>query len=173
MFIKYIKELSLKNRLKNSLRNVNDNRLSTSVNTIGLLIDENYFFEKQKLVDELIENGIKRENISVLAFQNVQKKNESYDAPTFFNKDITWNGDFSADFVNEFINSKFDVLISYYDVEKAPLLLITNKSKASFKVGFSSIDKRLNHLMITINAENYKVFIHELFRYLKILNKIK
>jgi len=173
MFIKYIKELSLKKRLKNSIKNVKDTILSTSVTTVGLLIDENYFFDKQKLVDELTENGIKREDISLLAFQNVQKKNENYDVPTFFNKDVTWNGDFSADFVTDFINSKFDVLISYYDVEKAPLLLVTNKSKASFKVGFSSVDKRLNHLMIAINAENYKVFIHELFRYLKILNKIK
>lgn len=173
MFIKYIKELSLKKRLKNSIKNVNDNKLSTSVNTVGLLIDENYFFDKQKLVQELVDKGIKREDISILAFQNTQKKNEIYGVPTFFNKDITWNGDFSVEFVNDFINSKFDVLISYYDVEKAPLLLITNTSKASFKVGFSSIDKRLNHLMISINAENYKVFIHELFRYLKILNKIK
>jgi len=72
-----------------------------------------------------------------------------------------------------FLNAqKFDLLISYYDVEKAILLTITHNSKAQFKVGFSSVDKRLNHLMINTNAENYKVFTHELFRYLKILNKI-
>ncbi|MES2810990.1 MAG: hypothetical protein V4670_00835 [Bacteroidota bacterium] len=173
MFIKYIKELSLKKRLKNSIKNVNDNKLSTSVHTIGLLIDENYFFEKQKLVEELIKNGIKSKNISLLAFRNNIKKNEIFDVPTFSNKEITWNGDFSEEFVNNFINKKFDMLISYYDVEKAPLLLITNKSKALFKAGFSSVDKRLNHLMVNSNAENYKVFVHELFRYLRILNKIK
>lgn len=173
MFIKYIKELSLKKRLKKFITNVNDNKLSTSVKTVGLLIDENYFVDKLKLVEELVKEGVKRENISLLSFRNSSKKNEIFDTPTFFNKDITWNGDFSADFVNDFINSKFDILISYYDVEKAPLLLITNQSKASFKVGFSNIDKRLNHLMISINAENYKVFVHELFRYLKILKKIE
>ena len=74
---------------------------------------------------------------------------------------------------NDFINEKFDLLISYYDVEKAILLKITHNSKAQFKVGFSSVDKRLNHLMINTNAENYKVFVHELFRYLKILNRPK
>jgi|GEM_PF-164465 len=173
MFIKYIKELSLKKRLKSSIKDVNDSELSTSVHFVGLLIDENYFFEKQKLVEELVKNGIKRENINLLAFKNNIKKNEVFDTPTFCNKDITWSGDFSAAFVNDFINTKFDMLISYYDVEKAPLMLITNKSKALFKVGFSSVDKRLNHLMVNINAENYKVFVHELFRYLKILNKIE
>jgi L-rhamnose mutarotase len=64
------------------------------------------------------------------------------------------------------------LLINYYDTEKAALLLVSNQSKASFKVGFSSIDKKLNHFMIDTNAENYKVFIEELFKYLKILNKI-
>jgi L-rhamnose mutarotase len=51
-------------------------------------------------------------------------------------------------------------------------VLLSNESKASFKVGFSSIDKRLNHFMINTNAENYTIFIDELFKYLKILNKI-
>jgi hypothetical protein len=74
--------------------------------------------------------------------------------------------------VNNFISERFDLLISYYDVEKAILLNITHNSKASFKVGFSSVDKRLNHLMINTNAENHIVFVHELFRYLKILKKI-
>jgi hypothetical protein len=69
--------------------------------------------------------------------------------------------------------SKFvDLLINYYDTEKVALLLVSNLSKASFKVGFASIDKRLNHFMIDTNAENYIVFMSELFKYLKILNKI-
>jgi len=51
-------------------------------------------------------------------------------------------------------------------------LLTTHLSKASFKVGFASIDKRLNHFMIDTNAENYMVFMEELFKYLKILNKL-
>ena len=70
------------------------------------------------------------------------------------------------------MNQNFDLLISYYDVEKAILLKITSNSKAVFKIGFSSVDKRLNHLMINTNADNYQVFTHELFRYLRILNKL-
>ena len=49
---------------------------------------------------------------------------------------------------------------------------LSNLSKAIFKVGFASIDKRLNHFMINTNAENYKVFAEEMFKYLRILNKI-
>jgi hypothetical protein len=50
--------------------------------------------------------------------------------------------------------------------------LVSNDSKAHFKVGFSSVDNKLNHFMINTNAENYKVFVEELFKYLKILNKL-
>lgn len=85
---------------------------------------------------------------------------------------MNWRGEFKQEFVAEFLKFPFDMLISYYDTEKKPLLLATHQSKALFKVGFSTVDKRLNHLMINTNVENYKVFVHELFRYLKILNKI-
>lgn len=173
MLIKFLKEISLKNILKSNLKNVKPSILGTPIKTVGVIIDETYFVEKENLTNILVQSGIKPENITVIVFKDKIKKNEIFEKPTFSNRDLSWNGDFKVNFVNEFTNSSFDLLISYYDVEKAPLLLITNKSKALFKAGFSSIDKRLNHLMINTNAENYKVFIHELFRYLKILNKIE
>ena len=61
---------------------------------------------------------------------------------------------------------------SYYNDDKPFLLLLTHKAKAKFKVGFSTVEKRLNHLLINIDFANYKGFTNELFRYLKILNKI-
>ncbi|MBC8882701.1 hypothetical protein H9X57_02750 [Flavobacterium piscinae] len=55
---------------------------------------------------------------------------------------------------------------------KTPLQIVTHKSKADFKVGFTSTDKRLNHFMIDTDVENYTVFVDELFKYLRILNKL-
>lgn len=172
MFIKYIKEISLKKKLKKSLLNVRYSTQTTPIQTIGILIDESYFNQKEELIQELIGFGIKEENIKMLVFRDKIKKNDVFYQPTFSAKDVKLSGNVFPYFVNEFANSQFDMLLSYYDTEKLPLLLITNQSKAGFKVGFSTIDKRLSHLMINTNAENYKVFVHELFRYLKILNKI-
>lgn len=172
MFIKYIKELSVKKILKRSLHNVKPNSLATPVKKIGILIDESYFIEKEQLVRELVNQGVSSDDIKLLVFRDKIKKSDVFAQPTFSSKHMGWNGEFSEAFVNDFIGTPFDMLISYYDMEKAPLLLITHHSKALFKVGFSSVDKRLHHLMINTNAENYKVFVHELFRYLKILNKI-
>jgi hypothetical protein len=173
MFLSYIKDFFLKRILKNSLHNVKSSTLGTPIKTIGLLVDESYFFEKDNLVKELIANGISENNIKIIAYRDKFKKNEIYSQPTFGLKHFNWKAEITNPEVCDFINEKFDLLISYYDVEKAILLTITHNSKAHFKVGFSSIDSRLNHLMINTNAENYKVFAHELFRYLRILNKIK
>ena len=133
---------------------------------------ESYFFEKEDLIKEFVANGISENNIKIIVYRDKLKKNEVFTQPTFSIKNINWNACISNPEINEFIDQKFDMLVSYYDVEKAFLIKVTQSSKAKFKVGFSSVDKRLNHLMINTNAENHTVFSHELFRYLKILKKI-
>ena len=172
MFLNHIKDYFLKRILKNSLQNVKSISSTVPIQKVGVLVDESYFLEKEALVKELIANGISGNNIKIIVYRDKLKKNEVYSQPTFSVKHLNWKGEIIDPTVNDFINDKFDLLISYYDVEKAILLNITHNSKALFKVGFSAIDKRLNHLIINTNAENYKVFVHELFRYLKILNKI-
>jgi hypothetical protein len=71
------------------------------------------------------------------------------------------------------MQTEFDLLISYYDTEKPLLVLITNNSKSKFKVGFSSIDSKWNHLMINTSVKKHDVFVYELIKYLKILKKIE
>jgi hypothetical protein len=70
------------------------------------------------------------------------------------------------------METPFDLLINYYDVEKSALLVVTNLSKAKFKVGFAAVNKKLNHFMINTEGGNYAIFTEELFKYLKILNKL-
>jgi hypothetical protein len=172
MFLNYLKNISVKRILKSRLHNVKNSVLSGSVETVGVLIDESHFKEKEALVQELINYGFLEKNINVIVYSDKYKKNGVYSQPTFGSVHLNWSAEITNQVVNSFINENFDLLISYYDVEKAILLLATHNSKAKFKVGFSLIDKRLNHMMINTNAGNYKVFVHELFRYLKILNKI-
>lgn len=172
MFLNFLKNFLLKRKLKNSLSNVNNNSSSGAIKTVGILIDESYFNDKKGLIEELVKNNIQEDNISLLVYKDKIKKSEQIDAASFSWKDVSWSGAIEKPEVQQFLSQNFDMLISYYDVEKAPLFLITQQSKALFKVGFSTIDKRLNHFMINTNAENYQVFSNELFRYLKILNKI-
>jgi len=172
MFLKFIKDFSLKKIIKKSLPGYKPLTSPDAVIIVGILIDESYFFDKEGLIVELISNGINRSNIETLSFKEKVKPKEIIDYRYFTRKDISVSGTFEKEDVAAFISTPFDMLISYYDVEKAPLLLATIKSKAKFKVGFSGIDNRLNSFMISSQAEKYTEFVSELFKYLKILNKI-
>jgi hypothetical protein len=172
MFWNKIKEFWTKKIVKKKLLNVKHLATNAAIIKVGIVFDETYFHDKDALISELINNGIQEENISSLVFKNVVKKKETFDSPFFSYKNVSWIATIDKKEVTEFIRQDFDLLISYYDIEKSALLLVTNLSKAKFKVGFASIDKRLNHFMVDTNAEKYKVFVSELFKYLKILNKL-
>jgi hypothetical protein len=172
MFLNHFKDFATKKIVKNSLSNVKHTATDTSIKKVGIIFDESFFYEREAMVEALIENGIAQDDIKILVFKDKIKKNEVFDYPVFSNKDLSWTGTIDKKVVKEFVNEPVDLLINYYDTEKVSLLLVSHLSKASFKVGFASIDKRLNHFMINTNAENYKIFMDELFKYLKILNKI-
>lgn len=172
MFLNYFKNLFLKYTLRNKWREVSSSVNSGTVKKVGLLIDASVFVEKEKLIHELIAKGFDAKNLEILVYKDRLDKRETEVNGTFDLSVVDWKGTIYDARVNEFVQTKFDLLISYYEIEKAILLLITNNSKANFKVGFSSIDKRLHHLSITTPIQNYSIFVHELFKYLKILNKI-
>lgn len=172
MFLKFIKSIGLKKNIKKSLAQYEPEVLSGMVNTIGVLTDETYVADT-RLIDEIARYGFKKEAVSLLVYRKKvsAKEAETINYRYFTKKDISAGGDFKGEAAG-FINTPFDLLISYYDVEKPVLVLATLQSKAKFKVGFSSVNKLYNSFTINITADKYKEFIAELFKYLKILNKI-
>ncbi len=167
MFLNYIKVFFVKKSLNKNLDNVKNGAFTTDIQTVGLLIDESDFLEKNALLADLVSKGIVEKNIKIVVYKDKIDKKEAYTCPTFGIKHLNWNGEITDDLLKDFIKEEFDLLISYYDIEKAMLMLITQKSKAKFKVGFASIDKRLNRVMINTNLREHKVFVNELFKYLK------
>ncbi|GEL11244.1 hypothetical protein SAMN05192550_2131 [Flavobacterium glycines] len=171
MFLDYLKGFSVKKIVKNSLLNVKNGLFLSDIKTVGLIIDESYFKDTQSLINEIVLNGIAKENIELLLFKSKVSVDFGIKTIKLESSHLNWKAQITNKEVIEFLEKDFDLLVNYYDVEKAILLVVTHQSNAKFKVGFSSIDKRLNNLMIATNLGNYKVFVEELFRYLKILNK--
>ena len=167
MFLNYIKEFFVKKSLKNDLSNVKKEVFTSNIQTIGLLIDESDFRYSKEIVNELVQQGIAPANIKIVGYRSKFKEKESYLIPTFGKKHINWNGEITAVFLNEFIATEFDLLISYYNIETGIFMAVTKKSKAKFKVGFAAVDKDLNRWMINTAITNYKLFVTELFKYLK------
>ena len=172
MFFNKGKDFYIKKKIKKSLSNVKLVATENNIKSVGIIFDETYFYEKEDLINDLVSNGFDAKNIHFIVFKNKIKKSETFDYVTFSTADVKWDLTIANEKVNKFLSFSFDLLINYYDTEKAALLLSTKLSNAKFKVGFASIDSRLNHFMINTHAENHKIFIEELTKYLKILNKI-
>jgi hypothetical protein len=172
MFLNSIKNYFLLKFIKNNLHNVIPIDETTTVTTVGLLLDETFFSEKESLMQDLVANGISIDTIRVVLYHDKSQKKEINPDRRYTIRFINWKGQIADQNLREFCSEKFDLLLNYYDVENALLVKLTDCSKAKFKVGFSSVDKRLNHLLIDTTIENKTVFIQELFKYLKILKKI-
>ena len=75
MFLNLIKDYFLKRILKNNLQNVKSSSSASKIYTVGIVVDESYFFEKEALVKELVANGILEKNIKLIFYKDKLKKN--------------------------------------------------------------------------------------------------
>jgi hypothetical protein len=172
MFLNVFKDFNLKKIIKKRLAALKDAPSDGKVTTVGIIFDETYFTHRTEFVEMLIRHGLSPDNIETLSFVERVKNGHAPNCCHFTRKDIAADGTFTKPDVAAFLAKPFDLLISYYDVAKPPLLLATLSGNGLFKVGFGNIDTRLNHFMISSVAEHYDEFVTELFKYLKILNKI-
>ncbi len=172
MFSKIIKDFFLKKIISSKLTSADLDVSINKIHTVGVIIDESYFSNIDSLKKEIEQYGVEQKNIKILLFKKKVSKKEVVKELFFTRNDMKINGEISKNEVNVFLDQPFDLLINYYEVERPSLLLVSKASKAHFKVGFSTIDKRVNHFMVNTSVSQYKEFISELFKYLKILNKL-
>lgn len=172
MFYRTLKDFLLKKQIRkitsNSLQLVN----GESIHTVGILIDEINFKEKEGLIEKFKSKAPINFNITLLVYRKKAKKGETINYPYFVNKDVNFNGTFSKEAIKHFVGFPFDVLISYYDNQNSNLEWLTVLSKAKFKVGLHAVHTPLNHFTINTFVENQDEFIAVFFEYLRILKKI-
>lgn len=172
MFYNIIKNFFLKKNVTKRLATQNLTSSKDKILTVGVLVDETYFNETPQLLERIVSQGIQKNNISILVYKDKIKKKELINEPFLTLKNISYSGEIEKKEVKDFVNTPFDLLINYYDINKSALLLLSIKSQAKFKVGFDTVDKRVNHFIIKTLVEDFNEFVLELFKYLKILNKI-
>ena len=173
MILKGFKEKSIKKYINKLLSkkqlHVTDNR----VESLGVIfnMDEVEDFEKFNLLASYLK--VLPNKLKIIAFSKKKLETlKSWDV-CYYPNDFGWNGVINNNELENFLDTKFDVLISYYEADVTELKLITTASKAQFKIGILQTDERLNDLIIKTNLKEFDVFKAEVFKYLTILNKIK
>lgn len=172
MFLNFIKNFLLKRKLKNSLITPKFTVANNKIQTVGLIIDERVFDQKLELLKEFIKHDISLSNIKLLIYNEKSDDKNTSNEPVFSMKSFNWNGEVIGKELNNFIKQDFDLLINYFDNPNLPILYASYMTNASFRVGFESNDKKYNDIIIKSPLNEYELFTAELFRYLKILNKI-
>jgi len=172
MFLQRFKKKSIQNYISKILNSRNVSVNNNKIESVGVILNLDEFNEHEILRRFFISIGIMENKIKFIAFITDEKlAPNSWDS--YFNpKNFGWHGNIKNVELQEFINTKFDALISYYKDDNLELNTVTTLSKANFKIGISKNDQRLNDFIIDVKPNQINVFKQELLKYLKVLNKI-
>ena len=172
MFLKLFRKRSNQKYINKILNSKRSKISEKKIRSVGIILNLEEFNDYDKLIEILKDFGINEIRIKFITYvSNKDTQLNSWD-DYFTPEDFGWSGNITNIALNEFIDFKYDVLISYYRLDNTDLNLVTAKSKANFKIGISNFDQRLNDFIIDIGTEHINVFRNELEKYLKGLNKI-
>ncbi|MEK6451438.1 MULTISPECIES: DUF6913 domain-containing protein [Myroides] len=137
---------------------------------IGIVVEKADSTMLSELLEALNTKGVKQSQVQFLVYSNDNKESKG-DENFFKIKDFTMSGSTDKKEVLDFIGADYDLLISYYTSDSAPLLWVTAKSLAKFKVGISSVNTKGNHFCLEVSDLNVKSYIDNLFKYIKVFKK--
>lgn len=146
---------------------------NTGVTSIGCVVDMDKFPEPEAFNTLINDFSLQPNGVKIIGYKKDQTEHSPFGIQFCTDKDLGWNGTIENGFVSEFIDREYDVLLNYYTDDKLVLKLLTARTNARIKVGFPSVDVKLNDLIIDTPIKNFDVFKTELKKYLKVLNEIK
>ncbi len=173
MILKGFKENSIKKNLRTLLNRSDNNSKAQIIDSVGVIVnaDEVSNFEQFKSLTSSL--NISTSNLQIVAFTKV-KDNDMLSGQTCFNvSDIGWKGAILNSELATFLDTKFDLLISFYTADLLHLKLLTAKSKAHFKASIFQEDDRLNDLIISTTLNDFDGFKIELLKYLHVFKTLK
>ncbi|MGG5575949.1 DUF6913 domain-containing protein [Myroides sp. C15-4] len=166
MFSTFKKKTLKKAINKASLKGMESN-YDFPLRTIGILIEKSEVSKVDELIQSLRQNGAVVEQIHVLVYTGLTGAKQLQD-PSFSLKDFSIIGDVQNQEVKKFIEQPFDLLINFYAKDIVPLLWVSAKSKAKFKVGIATVTPRINHFSLDMQELQATAYIKHLLNYITI-----
>lgn len=172
MFLKRFKKKSIQKYTNNILNHRNTDVKDGKIESVGIILNLEEYNEHENLLLFFKNNGIRENKIKFITFidddRNKPNTWDSYFSPS----DFGWKGKLNSVELQDFVDTKFDALISYYKKDNLELNTVSALSEANFKIGISDKDVRLNDFIINIKPNQIDIFKKEFLKYLKTLNKI-
>jgi len=172
MFLKLFRKRSNQKYINKILNSKRSKISEKKIRSVGVILSLEEFKDYDKIKEIFTDFGINENRIKFITYLSDKDFQLNHWDDYFSPEDFGWSGNITNIALNEFIDFKYDVLISYYRLDNTDLNLVTAKSKANFKIGISNFDQRLNDFIIDIGTEHINVFRNELEKYLRGFNKI-
>ena len=112
--------------------------------------------------------GLKEKDLKLITFQESENAFNIFSNMNITPKSISYTGNLTGKDSLEFISYDYDLLINFFKFNDV-LTLLSSKVNAKFRVGFSSVDSRLNDLIFSEKIKKFKEFDSELIKYLRII----
>lgn len=111
--------------------------------------------------------------VQILICSEKGRKNTVSEYPSFCKEDVSWNGKITNPEVLGFFKTKFQVLICFAAAENKTAAFIVSVAAADLKFGLLSEQKKqdLYDVIICQPQPDAAVFVEEIKKYIKILNK--
>lgn len=142
------------------------------VRSMALLLDTNddHILNEFKKLQRFL--SVKEKDMKVILVSS-EVEDKDFNGLIVGPSEITWSGSFRSNEVIEFVNREFDLLVSFARSENMLLNILAEASAACLKIGRKQEESEIFDLSIATNFDEPEVFIAEIQKYLKILNKIK
>lgn len=166
------KEQSLRKKLQKRLNALPDSRTPNSkkIHSVAILTN-NDISVNIDITNEVKNHFEDVRNIHIYSYRKYKKANPiTY--KHFSDRDFYWSGKIKDPSLESFLDNPFDLLIGYFNKNHLYLEFASLKSKADFKIGFSSVNDKIFDLVINNDLDKSEDFINVAKKYLKILNKI-
>ncbi len=159
--------------LKEALRKpvVPANR-SQGITSVGCIVDMDQFENADVFYQFQEEYSLRPNAVKIIGYKSYYDKNSPYATPVFSDKDLGWNGEIENSYALEFLSREYDLLVNYYKEDNLLMKLMSVKTKARFRVGFTEVDSYFNDLILDVALTDFNVFKKELKKYLGVLNEI-
>lgn len=132
--------------------------------------DEQLIAKFKKLAKDL---NLKEGNIKMLFCLSSIPKEKDFEGLVFRTSDLTWSGKIRNPEIEGLVKEQFDLLISFLRRDSKTAGFIAAALPADLKVSRREESASGFDLTIATGYEESEVFITELKKYLKILNRIK
>lgn len=144
----------------------------SGIQAIGVIVDLDKFANPE-LFYELIDAFSLRPNaVKIIGYKRFYDKNSPYSTPVFSDKDLGWNGTIENSYALEFLSREYDLLINYYNEDNLVMQLMSVKSRARMRVGFSGVDPVYNDLILGCDPADFRLFKTEMKKYLALFKEL-